>query len=260
MQNFLKSLWESYCKLNPAAKKIHNLFLACGEEIVNDHIALRTFKHPKLGIESLAQHFRKYGYLEKGEYVFEDKKLYAKHFESPDLKSPKIFISELELDKMPREVEGIINTFINKIPEDVINEESFVYSGRHWDLSHSDYLSLYEKSEYAAWVSAHGFQVNHFTISLNHLHIFQTIESINKFIKENGFFLNSSGGEIKGSPGEYLEQSSTVAEKVPVIFKDGTFVIPGCFYEFAKRYPLSCGNLYTGFVTASADKIFESTN
>ncbi|HAW93191.1 TPA: DUF1338 domain-containing protein, partial [Candidatus Azambacteria bacterium] len=28
----------------------------------------------------------------------------------------------------------------------------------------------------------------------------------------------------------------------------------------ARRYPLSCGMLYSGFVAASADKIFESTN
>ncbi len=36
--------------------------------------------------------------------------------------------------------------------------------------------------------------------------------------------------------------------------------IPSCFYEFAKRYPQADGELYTGFVAASADKIFESTN
>ncbi|MGL4837356.1 MAG: DUF1338 domain-containing protein, partial [Shewanella sp.] len=35
---------------------------------------------------------------------------------------------------------------------------------------------------------------------------------------------------------------------------------PSCFYEFALRYPKANGELYTGFVAASADKIFESTN
>ncbi|MGB1300776.1 MAG: DUF1338 domain-containing protein, partial [Pseudoalteromonas tetraodonis] len=33
-----------------------------------------------------------------------------------------------------------------------------------------------------------------------------------------------------------------------------------CFYEFAIRYPKPDGEIYTGFVAASADKIFESTN
>ncbi len=32
------------------------------------------------------------------------------------------------------------------------------------------------------------------------------------------------------------------------------------FYEFAKRYPTANGKLYQGFVAASADKFFESTN
>jgi hypothetical protein len=37
--------------------------------------------------------------------------------------------------------------------------------------------------------------------------------------------------------------------------------IPGCYYEFAKRYPLPQGEgLFQGFVPASADKIFESTS
>ncbi len=51
-----------------------------------------------------------------------------------------------------------------------------------------------------------------------------------------------------------------MADKVPVTFIEGTEIIPGGFYEFAKRYPMGNGELYTGFVAASADKIFESTD
>ncbi len=51
-----------------------------------------------------------------------------------------------------------------------------------------------------------------------------------------------------------------MADKVPVTFIEGTEIIPGGFYEFAKRYPMENGDLYPGFVAASADKIFESTN
>ncbi len=57
-----------------------------------------------------------------------------------------------------------------------------------------------------------------------------------------------------------LEQSSTLADKVSVAFSDGELAIPSCFYEFALRYPKADGELYTGFVAASADKIFESTD
>jgi hypothetical protein len=51
-----------------------------------------------------------------------------------------------------------------------------------------------------------------------------------------------------------------MADKVAVGFLYGVKHIPGGFYEFAKRYPQDDGELYGGFVEASADKIFESTN
>ncbi|MFP3457566.1 DUF1338 family protein, partial [Psychrobacter sp. SIMBA_152] len=74
------------------------------------------------------------------------------------------------------------------------------------------------------------------------------------------FALNTSGGEVKGSPEVLLEQSSTLADEYAVTFSDGDMRIPSCFYEFAIRYPKPDGEIYTGFVAASADKIFESTN
>ena len=51
-----------------------------------------------------------------------------------------------------------------------------------------------------------------------------------------------------------------MADNQDVTFSDETLEIPSCFYEFAQRYPLPNGELYQGFVEASADKIFESTN
>ncbi|MCH1414074.1 MAG: DUF1338 family protein, partial [Glaciecola sp.] len=122
------------------------------------------------------------------------------------------------------------------------------------------YLTLLEESEYAAWMSAWGYIPNHFTVSVNQLSNFDTLESVNDKLKLAGFTLNTSGGEIKGSPEVLLEQSSTMADKAPVEFSDGPQTIPSCFYEFARRYDVTPGKLYTGFVAASADKIFESTN
>jgi len=44
-------------------------------------------------------------------------------------------------------------------------------------------------------------------------------------------------------------------------FADGDrHEIPTCYYEFARRYRDREGALFQGFVTASADKIFESTD
>ncbi len=257
---FLQDMWTDYVAINPAAQKIYNLFSQNGENVVNDHIALRTFNHPQLGIESLAQHFKKYDYVEKGEYTFVEKKLFAKHYENKDPRFPKIFISELELQKVSPFVQETINHCVQNIKDHAIQNENFCYSGRHWVSNHATYVKLAQESEYASWVYAYGFRPNHFTVSINHLKHFTDIKKLNEFIKNNSFVLNASGGEIKGTPEELLEQSSTMASEINLQFADGIYSTPGCYYEFAKRYPMTNGNLYQGFIAKSADKIFESTN
>ena len=80
----LDQMWQDYLKLNPQAGEIHSLFEKEGEKVVNDHIALRTFNDERVGVDHLAQSFLSCGYIEKGDYQFEEKKLYAKHFEHPN--------------------------------------------------------------------------------------------------------------------------------------------------------------------------------
>ena len=102
--------------------------------------------------------------------------------------------------------------------------------------------------------------VSHFTVSVNHLTRTTELTDVNLLLKEAGFVLNTSGGEIKGGPDVFLAQSSTMADRADVVFSDETVSIPSCFYEFAQRYDMPNGERYQGFVAASADKIFESTN
>ncbi len=260
MDQILDVMWKDYLKLNPAAARVYDLFQGREKRVVNDHIALRTFRHPRLGLESLADYFKKYGYEEKQDYVFEAKKLYAKHYEHADPLQPKIFISELLLEQCSERVRDGVNRLVEQMPNDWTARADYPASGRPWNVSYQDYLQLAEESEYASWVAAYGFRPNHFTVSINHLESFQSVEEVNAFLKEHGFVLNGSGGEVKGSPSEYLEQSSTMASEIPVSFSDGSYPIPGCYYEFAKRYPLIDGRLYQGFVAQSADRIFESTD
>ena len=92
------------------------------------------------------------------------------------------------------------------------------------------------------------------------LNTFDGLEDLNRFLESENFRLNDSGGKIKGSKKVFLEQSSTKASSKKIQFSDGEFEIPSCYYEFAKRYSMKDGQLYQGFVTTSADKIFESTN
>lgn len=89
---------------------------------------------------------------------------------------------------------------------------------------------------------------------------YNDILKVNNLLKKNGYLLNTSGGEVKGTPSELLQQSSTMADIVKVNFKEGLFEVPSCYYEFAQRHADSNGKLYSGFIAKSADKIFESTN
>lgn len=260
LEQLLDLMWKDYSTLNPAALKILQLFTQKGEKVLNDHVAYRTFNHPRLGIKSLAAHVEKYGYKAKGEYFFKEKKLYAQHFEHTNLDYPKIFISELELEKMETFVQEEVEKMVQAIPDSLIQSEKILVCGRPWKVAHSTYSQLAKVSEYAAWVSAFGFRPNHFTVNVNALKGFNDLQSINQFIKQNGFSLNQAGGEIKGTPSEFLEQSSTMAEEVEVEFLDGKFKVPACYYEFARRFETSDGKLYQGFIAKSADKIFESTN
>lgn len=260
LDQLFAAMWEDYGKLSPAAVRIRKLLEARGETLVNDHIALRTFRHPALGLARAAKPFEDLGYKAKGEYFFEQKKLHAKHWEHPDPARPKIFISELEAEKFSAYVQSAIAVLAEQINESATNAPDFFHSGRPWDLSHGEYLKLAAESEYASWVAAYGFRPNHFTVLVNALTTFKSLEELNVFLEAHGIELNASGGKIKGAPTELLEQSSTLAEEQQVVFNDGAHRVPSVYYEFARRYPMVDGNLYQGFIAKSADKIFESTD
>lgn len=260
LSQLLDKMWSDYTAINPLAQKIFDTLTQEGEVISNDHIALRTFNHPRLSVDVLARPFLSWGYKEMGDYQFTEKKLYAKHFEHTDPKMPKIFISELKLEEFSPKLQGIVNELVAQIPEGLEHSNEFTSVGRPWSVTSEIYDALLSESDYAAWVSAFGYRPNHFTVYINDLKKFSDIKVLNSFLKEKGFKLNSSGGEIKGSPDVLLEQSSTLANNIEVDFSDTRRMIPACYYEFAKRYPMPDGKLYQGFVAASADKIFESTS
>ncbi|WP_445427271.1 DUF1338 domain-containing protein [Alishewanella sp. HL-SH05] len=261
VKSLFENLWQNYLTVTPSARQVHQLLGSSQkDDVINDHIALRTFNLPKVNLDKLAAHFLALGYTECGEYHFEAKKLYAKHFEHADTSLPKVFISELLLDKCSASLRETITALVAQIPDDAVTADNFLYSGTHWQIDGATYAALLAESEYAAWTAAWGYRANHFTVNVNDLQKFDSLEQVNEALKSAGFLLNTSGGEIKGTPEVYLEQSSTLADIVPVQFSDGEAQIPSCFYEFARRYTLPNGKLYTGFVAASADKIFESTN
>ncbi|KAK1312747.1 hypothetical protein QJS10_CPA07g00384 [Acorus calamus] len=105
---------------------------------------------------------------------------------------------------------------------------------------YSDYQQLSRESEYAAWTLVNGYALNHVTISTHRLnsHI-KDIKIFNRFIEDNGFKLNSEGGNLKVSPDSLLLQSSTIADSTPFDFADTvTESVPRSYIEFAERLVL----------------------
>lgn len=261
VEYFFKALWQQYTAITPQAASIHQLLAERGEQPINDHVALRTFGTEKLGLQALIPLIEGLGYQVRGDYEFTAKNLTAVHFEHQDnANHPKIFLSQLNVEPLSDDCQHIIAKLDSQVDAALTGEVDFLFSGRPWELSFADYILLLQESEYAAWTAAFGYRANHFTVSINHLLTFFDIESLNKLLQQEGFRLNQSGGLVKGTPEQLLEQSSTMADMVHVKFSDTAHTIPGCFYEFAKRYPQSNGRLYQGFIAASADKIFESTD
>lgn len=255
--------WIPYSTQNPSAMRIFNLFTGLGEKVVHDHIALRTFNDPRINMDVIARVFTGNGYKERGQYEFKAKKVLGRHYEhktNPD--APKVFVSELMLEQCSAFVQETIRERLDAIDQAIYDDPMLVYKGSLWGkIPFETYDTLRHESEYAAWTLVYGFRANHFAIKVNELKKFSTLQEVNQFVKDNGYLMNIVGGsEIYGTPDELLEQSSTKAEIIPLEFSDGVFEVPSCFYEFTLRYPGQNGKLYSGFIAANADKIFESTN
>jgi hypothetical protein len=256
----LDALWRDYVTTTPQADRIHSLLSARGELIRNDHVALRTYGLPGIGIDALARPFEALGWRARDRYRFEDKHLRARYWQHDDHELAKVFISELVVAELSPSAQGVIGRLVGQLPAGFGERADLPYAGRPWRVTYADYTALLAESEYAAWVAAFGFRVNHFTVDVNELSTFPDLIALDAFLIEHGFVLNDNGGTIKGSSADRLEQSSTRADAIEIEFADATMRIPSCYYEFARRYPLPSGELFQGFVPASADKIFESTD
>ncbi len=260
IEALFQTLWSDYLSVSPQAQRVSTLLKERGESIVNDHIALRTFAHDSVGLDTMERAFVEAGYEPIESYEFEEKKLTACHYEHPVANMPKVFISALLLEECSQGLRDIVDTLVAQVPAGLEADWRFSASGRQWEIDHKTYQTLLEESQYAAWVAAFGFRANHFTVAVNQLTTVSSLAQLNEVLVEEGFPLNEIGGQIKGSPAVGLEQSSTMADEVDVVFTDGTFSIPSCYYEFAYRHPMENGELFQGFVAGSATNLFASTD
>ncbi|MCB5161201.1 DUF1338 domain-containing protein [Marinomonas algarum] len=260
---FFDALWNQYTKVTPQAYNIQQLFEQQGETVLNDHVAFRTFNHSPISLEKLEPQLDALGYKAYGAFLFESKHLKARCYKhTTDVDAPKIFLSELLVDELPQSCQEIIGKLIAQIPANAVQTPAIFWAEKLWQTpTQTDYATLAEHSEYAAWLATMGLQANHFTVSINHLKKFSTIKEVNALLESEGYALNQVGGVIKGTPASCLEQSSTMADKIDYTFADGSQQkIPSCFYEFARRHPMKNGVLFDSFIEGNADKIFDSTS
>ncbi len=255
------------------------------KDIENDHIAFRTLGVPHLGIASLERVFLKYGYERRDRYDFPAKRVTAHWYHPPEPRHPRIFISQLRVEELSTQAQGIIHSYTDAVTADPVDGVNLDDSAAVVDFLHAplwttptwdDYRRLLSESEFAAWVIYNRYYLNHFTISVHNLPApYNSLERFNEFLEAHGFTLNDSGGKIKVSADGKLLQSSTVAAMVDADFSDGhggteRHAIAGSYIEFAERRVLDefahlpadqirRQHRRDGFEAASADKIFEST-
>jgi hypothetical protein len=255
--------------------------IAAENQIENDHIAFRTMGVPPLGIASFEKIFLHYGYTKKDYYYFEEKKLNAYWYAPPEEHYPRIFVSELIVEKLSERAQAVIKKYTDQVSADPVDQldlnngaevDAFLHRPLWSTPTLADYEFLAGESEYAAWVIYNRYYLNHFTIAVHQLSVgYNTVMHFNQFLEKHGFKLNTAGGKIKTSPDGGLSQSSTVAGMVPAVFADGEEqLIPGSYVEFAERRVLpefvhlpadqiKRWHRREGFESANADKIFEST-
>lgn len=253
MQQLVDQLWQQWLPLCPDAPRVRQLLESRGEKVVNDHIALRSFGLPGLGIDAVARPFLSGGYRAAGQYEFTDKPLRATHYDPPRAGLPKVFISELIMDALPLPLFELV---AGRVSGPVARASGpLCQAGRPWSLASEEYEALADQSEYAGWLAAFGYVVNHFTVDVGRLKSVDSVEQLCDLVEAAGIQLNTSGGRVKGTEPEGLRQASTRAGLVSVALGEETKRIPGCYYEFAQRF-----HGFGGFVVGSAAHLFESTD
>ncbi len=286
LDKILGGLMRRYKERVPDVNKVTQALIEKGiiqsqADISNDHVAFRTMGVPQLGIQSFEKIFIKHGYEQRDEFFFEGKRLNARWYAPPSPEYPRIFISELRVEDMPEEIQGIIKSYTDEVKSDPVDGlnldngeqvDAFLHQPLWRVPTWEDFQKLQAVSEYAAWVIYNRYYLNHYTISVHDLKDgYNTIGEFNNFLESIGVVLNDSGGKIKISADTLLQQSSTVSQMVEAEFEGGVKqMIPGSYVEFCERKVMpQFEHLVTeeikrehrrdGFETGNADKIFEST-
>lgn len=293
-REILDKLWVQYLGRVSYAKTYVELVTKKGGDVVNDHIALRTFnthtgEQPE-GIRAIKHILNYLEYSPSMNYEFPKKKLNAVHFEHPDEKFPKIFVSQLETNLLPQWAQNVIDKTVKDTPyllsdksiellqklkdagelpneaADYLIKDVAQYFRRPWKIPlKEDVLKINDVSQYAAWVMLHGNSVNHFTAFINYQNVreWPDLEATCKGLENAGVPMKES---IEGEKGSKLQQSATqaVKEEVKVKGEDGVEKITWtyAYYELAERNFIEQDGkkkLFSGFLGEQATHLFDMT-
>jgi hypothetical protein len=305
LEKLFAVLWEQYKKRVSYAAQYQSMVEKRGGKVQNDHVAFRTFhchtglsakasegKQPQ-GVEAIARIFEALGYRRKDFYPFEDKHLSAWHWEHVgEPKNPKLFISQLEVDRLSPATAAAIKKCVVGAPDILSPGDkellALLAQGKTLDPKSAEALAanlarffarpwnpplrrmvedVNKESQYAAWTLLHGNAVNHFTAYINEQKVkeWPDIETTVAALRTAGVPMKD---EFEGARGSKLRQSSTIAatEECNVTENNGG---PGkltwsyAYYELAER-----GNVpgpdgkpmrFQGFLGAQATNLFEMT-
>jgi len=288
----LDRLWERYRRRVPYVADYERIIRNANATFVNDHVAFRTlgWQQPQTGINSVSRIFECLGYHPAGVFTFHDQHLNAIHYQHPNPKFPKLFISELktwELNDSSRKIIGkslkthrqtvscahlhslgSLHRASHNERKDLMAEVLSEFHQLPWLLAEKDDVAiLAQDSQYAAWVLVHGYNVNHFTALVNSHGVpaLDTIEATAAALRDEGVPMKS---EIEGAPGSKLRQTATLAAvaEVPVVL-DGVptkMPWPYAYFELAERNLIADPETgaqvrFEGFLGPQASQLFEMT-
>lgn len=287
-------LWQDYRRRVPYAERYVQLVAERGGRVVNDHIAFRSLNvelpMQPAGIEALRRIFTTLGYRVAGNYDFPDTHLTAIHLLHEDPWMPKLFMSQLEVDRLAPEIAGQIreaalaaqpgyrypDEIITALAEDRLDTRHLTDAvdrlvkvfRRPWSPPpRATVLAANAASQYAAWTLLHGNSINHFTAWINEQAVAEwpDIETTMAALKAAGIPIKST---IEGERGTKLRQSATAAADgdFAVCEPDGseaTLHWSYAYYELAERGQIKdeSGALvpFTGFLGAQTTGLFEMT-